>query len=69
MPEAKIIYKKIDPKAMFMHTELAKGEFGDDVYRFIKDVGNKAFILEYKGEKYRVDTFDFVKGLLEAVEK
>lgn len=66
---AKIEYQKIDPKALVLHTQLASGTFGKGKYRFIQDVGNKAFVLEYKGEKYEVMTFDLVKGLLDAIEK
>lgn len=69
MSIAKIKYKKIDSKALLLHTQLASGVFGKEKYRFIQDVGNKAFVLEYKGEKYEVMTFDFVKGLLDAIDR
>jgi len=68
MSIAKIKYKKIDSKALLLHTQLAKGSLGKDEYRLIQDVGNKCFVLEYKGEKYEVMTFDFVKGLLDAID-
>ena len=69
MSIAKIKYKKIDKKALLLHTELAKGSLGKDEYRFIQAVGNRAFVLEYKGNKYEITTFDFVKGLLEDIDK
>lgn len=69
MSIAKIKYKKIDKKALLLHTELAKGSLGKDKYRFIQAVGNQCFVLEYKGNKYRVTTFDFIKGLLDAIDK
>ena len=69
MSVAKIEYKKIDPKSFLLHTELAKGMFGDSNYRFIQSVGSQCFVLEYKGEKYEIKTLDFVKGLLDAIEK
>jgi len=67
----KVKYRKIDSDTMLLHTQIASGTVGIDKekYQFIKDTGNRVFVLEYKGKKYEILVVDLIRSLLGDIEK
>lgn len=64
--EAKIQLEKHD-RYLMLHEEMVKGSYRDDKFRFIRDVSNRGFAMEFKGKSYVLSTKNLVSAIMDSI--